>query len=193
MNGKQDEYRALRGQIEGQFKLIIQIFVVSIVASVALFGYVFQAIAQSAITSSWMTPFFFLTPMAIIIPCAYLLASLRREIFQWAAYLQVFHESEQGPRYETILNMYRDKYKPQESLTPIVWTYWALFIVCCSAYGWELSEISSSLWYLCILLIPFVMLFTWHRGYTRIPKRYREETWRRWTEIKKIMGEENSE
>jgi len=182
MNTKLAEYNALRSQIEGQFKLIVQVFTASVIGAVALFGYVFQSSVSSSISNA--VPFLLLTPLAILIPCAYFLSSLRREIFEWAAYIQVFLEDGQDNKYETMRAKFRERNKPKESLSPIAWTYWALFVMCVCAFGWGLCIASLSFFWIAIALIPFCLLIMWHIGYVRIPFKDSNEALSRWRKIK---------
>ncbi len=183
MDAKLAEYNALRSQIEGQFKLIVQVFTASVIAAIALFGYIFQGLVRSSTVSN-AAPFLLLTPLAIIIPCAYFLSSLRREIFEWGSYIQVFLESGQDNKYETMRAKFRERYKPKESLSPIAWTYWALFIMCVCAFGWGLWLTSVSFLWTLIALIPLCLLIRWHIGYVRIPFKDSNEALNRWRKIK---------
>ena len=101
-----DDYSSLRKQINGQFNLITQIFIASVIASGALLGYIIKVIAdQSLITNSvkeagtfpsdfMIAPFLMLSPLIIVLPCAYLISTLRKEIFQWALYIKVIIEKD---------------------------------------------------------------------------------------------------
>jgi hypothetical protein len=184
MNVKLAEYNALRSQIEGQFRLIVQVFTVSVIASVALFGYVFQSLVRSSSFSNEAV-FLLLTPLAIFVPCAYFLSSLRREIFEWGAYIQVFLEGEKDNKYETMRAKFRERYKPKESLSPIAWTYWALFAMCAGAFIWRVLSVASvSRPWIAIILIPLGFLIKWYTEYVRIPFKDSSEALNRWRKIK---------
>jgi hypothetical protein len=181
---KEKEYEGIRRQVEGQFSLIVQVFVASVIASVALFGYGFQTLARKEDSVSGLAPFLVLAPLAITIPCAYFIASLRREIFKWGTYIQTFLEDGRNLRYETELARYREKYKETESLSPIALTYWGLFLIFASSFGWGLHTSSSSLWWLFVLVLPVCLLLHWNCRYNAIPTKDRGKMEERWRTIK---------
>ena len=111
MNKDVEEYRALRQHIQGQFTLIFQVFTVSIVAAIALLGYALNNIlgilakAQD-VSNLGLYLFFPLLPLIVIIPFALLIKALRKEIFKWGAYVEVYLEDGKDWKYETELNKY---------------------------------------------------------------------------------------
>jgi len=100
MDAKLAEHKILMGHIESQFRLIIQVFIASLIVSLGLLGYAFQ-IGDSA-------PYVFLSPILIFMPCGYLLTKLREEIFRWGMYIRVFIEDGRDLRYETALAQLRE-------------------------------------------------------------------------------------
>jgi len=184
MDTSAEEYKALRRQIEAHFRLIVQVFTASIISTVALFGYFFQLLARSDGSVSHLMPFLLLAPLAISIPCAYFIGSLRREIFKFGTYVQIYLEDRKGWRYETELCKYREHHKEEESLYTITFTYWALFLMCAISFWWGLNVTSVPLWWLFLLGIPGFLMIRWHRQYKAIPTRDRKIIEERWRAIK---------
>ena len=71
-----------------------------------------------------------LLPLAITIPFALLIKSLRKEIFKWGAHIEVNLENGKDWKYETQLTKYMTKYLERESFNPIANTYFALSGLC---------------------------------------------------------------
>jgi ABC-type multidrug transport system fused ATPase/permease subunit len=187
MSGSRDEYHWLRRHMHGQFTLVIQVFTTSVVAAVALAGYVFTVLIRADVTSS-TTPFLFLTPLAISIPCAYLIGSLRKEIFKWGMYIKVYLEDGNDLKYETELDKYRKRFPERESFNPIAITYWALLLICSLLFGYALHQVGVSLLWLIILVIPLIFLLHWYRDYKDIPYRCSEEYNVKWEEIRRTCN-----
>lgn len=196
MNKSSEEYNKLARQVEGQFRLIVQVFTVSIVAAVALLGYVLKLLAAGEVDSDF-TVFLPLAPLAITTPCAYLIRELRKEIFKWGAYVQVYLEDGEDWRYETELTKYMRRHSDveKESFNPIGIAYWVLFGVCGGvSIGWGIWRVyeASMMLRAVILLLAVVAIVVgvlwlykrWWVDYKDIPMQYREEYVRRWTEVK---------
>ena len=130
-----DDYQWLRKHIQSQFNLITQIFIASVVASGALLGYIIrimadgnfipQVIKQMQATASdfSIAPFLLITPIVIVLPCAYLISTLRKEIFQWGMYIKVFLEKDKNGGWETNISKFRERFQISESFDPIALTY----------------------------------------------------------------------
>lgn len=127
MQQKLEEHKYRNEQIMNHQRLIFQIFTFSVIAAVAILGWGLQNFPKSGTEASGLAPFLVLAPMAIILPCAFIISAIREEVFGWAAYIIVFHKSE----YETALDKMRDKVgRFRESYTSIGWTYWVFFAIC---------------------------------------------------------------
>ena len=195
-----DDYSSLRKQINGQFNLIAQIFTASVIASGALLGYIIKLLAgQSLMVNSieeigtstngfMITPFLMLTPLIIALPCAYLISTLRKEIFHWATYIKVFIEKD-DEGYETRIYRFREKYHPTESFLPIALTYLAFVVVCIGLFCYMFIQ---SKMYLCLLnllwlIVPFICLglfLFWYCDYRDIPLKCSKEYEEKWRSIK---------
>lgn len=185
-----DEYNRLGRHIERQFSLITQVFTISVIVSVALLGYVLRVLSEPA-TSSEFEPFLLLAPLAIVIPCAYLISSLRKEVFKWGMYIKVYLEDGTNWKYETELEKSRDRFPFRESFDHVATTYWALLIICGSLFGYTIYQVGMCFLWLLILAIPVVAVLDWHLGYTGIPRRYGEEYNRMWKEIREMGNAEH--
>lgn len=184
MGEGRDEYHWLRRHIHGQFTLVIQVFTVSVVAAVALIGYVFTSLTRAEVISS-AVPFLFLTPLAITIPCAYLISSLRREIFKWGMYIKVYLEDGKDLKYETELDKYRKKFPERESFNLVAITYWVLLLFVCSPlFGYALYKAEMPFLWLIVLIVPLGFLLHWYMSYKDIPYRCSVEYNRGWEQIK---------
>ena len=67
--------------------------------------------------------------MAIILPCEYLIADLRKEIVKWGTYIETNIEDGITLKYETELSKYYAKYSENESFNPIGFAYWMFTII----------------------------------------------------------------
>ena len=195
-----DDYSSLRKQINGQFNLITQIFIASVIASGALLGYLIKVIAdQSIITNSinetgtspndfMITPFLMLIPLIIVLPSAYLISTLRKEIFRWAMYIKVFIEKD-AEGYETHIYRFREKYNITESFSPIAVTYCAFLLVCIVLFSYmfvqtEMYLCRLNLWWLIVPII-FLVLFTfWYFDHRDIPLKCSKEYEDKWRILK---------
>ncbi len=167
-----EEYRYINEQIISHQRLIFQIFTFSVIAAVALLGYGLQNFFGEQGKISGFALFVILAPVAIIIPCAFIISAIREDIFRWGAYIVVFHEPEGKPGYETRLNKIRDRKNPlAEAYTALVWTYWALCLACCAWFIWGiLSALFHCAWSI-LVIIPLGFLIYGTIRFCRIPCR----------------------
>lgn len=189
MQQKLEERKYLNEQIMTHQRLIFQIFTFSIIAAVAIFGWGLQNFLKSETEASGLALFLVLAPMAVILPCAFIISAIREDIFGLAAYILVFHKSE----YETALDKMRDKASRfRESYTSIVWTYWSFFVICIGLFMWGIcnSPMNNSL---CVLgVIPFVILLLWNIKFINIPSSSnRERLKNEWREAKRLVNGAN--
>ncbi len=96
MQLKLEEHKYLNDQIMNHQKILLQIFTFSVIAAVAVLGWGLQSAPRNGAEASELAAFILLLPPAILIPCAFIISSIRKEIFVWGAYITVFHESEDG-------------------------------------------------------------------------------------------------
>ena len=190
-----DDYNWLRSHIHGQFTIITQVFIASVIAAGALLGYVVKVVADSSLASKTLTdgasttgdfsiiPFLLLTQLVIVLPCAYVIGALRKEIFHWAMYIKVYIEDKTGG-WETELHKYRNKFREKETFNYFAITYLGFFIICSLLFWWGLSLTGMCLIYLLVLLLPLVPFLFWFFGYWDIPHKYSGEYEQRWAEIK---------
>lgn len=197
-----EEYRALRQHIQGQFTLIFQVFTASIVAAIALLGYALNntlgVFAKAEhISNLGLYLFFPLIPLAIIIPFAFLIKSLRKEIFKWGAYVEVYLEDGKNWKYETELNKYMEKHRERESFNPIALSYFVLGGLC---FGLSLSlylykfplSFPNLFWLILIFVFAIVVGWLykkWWDDFKDIPIKARQEYVLRWKKTKNYTSE----
>jgi hypothetical protein len=187
MASNNQEYERLGRHIEGQFRLIIQVFTASLIVSAPLLGYglrVLSEINTNTNTVSHAVPFLVLTPLAILIPSAYLIGFLRKEIFKWGGYIKVYLEDGKELKYESELGKYRDKFPESESFNPIAFTYLIFIVICALAFGYGLHISSMSLLWLFVLVLPLCFVLYWYPNYCRIPNQCSQEYNSKWAEIR---------
>ena len=184
MDKVNEEYNRLVRHIEGQFRLIAQIFTVSVVASVALFGYTMHVLFGITQSSSQFEPFMMLIPLAIVFPCALLVFALRREIFKWSGYIKIYLNDGKSWRYETELGKYKQRFPEEESFDAIAITYFSLTGLCSILCWLGIKQASMSVFLELVPLIPMGLLFWWWIYYRDIPKHYSEKCEERWGQIK---------
>jgi hypothetical protein len=198
-----EEYRAIRQHIQGQFTLIFQVFTASIVAAIALLGYALNNILgtftnSQDISNLGLFLLFPLIPLAVIVPFAFLIKSLRKEIFKWGAYVEVYLEDGKDRKYETELSKYMTKYRERESFNPIALSYFVLSglcfffsIVLYFLYKFPLSF--PNLFWLILIIIFAIFLGwfykKWWDDYKDIPIRSRQEYILRWENTKNDTSE----
>jgi len=163
-------------------RLIFQIFTFSIISSVALLGYGLQNFFEEPRKISELAPFVILTPMAIIVPCAFMINAMREDIFRWGAYIIVFHESDTEPGYEMRLNKIRDMTNPlKESYTSIVWVYLVLCFACSGLFAWGVLMAPFHWSWSLLAIIPLGSLIWATVRFCKIPsKGNREKLLREW-------------
>jgi len=193
MQQKLEERKYLNEQIMNHQRLLVQIFTFSIIAGVAILGWGLQSFLASGEDPSWTSVFLVLAPMAIVIPCAYIIKGIREDIFRWGAYIIVFHEGEGTLGYENLLDKLRDKArKVKESYSTICVAYWVLFLICACLfiYGILSSGTIHDGWAM-LALVPFGFLIYWTIRFVDIPsktsrKQYRED----WLKAKEGVQEQ---
>lgn len=129
------EYEALRDEILHNDRLIVEVFTFSVIASGALIGYATSLFGSATSNSLEYRAYFSLAPLIIIIPCSYLLVSLRIQIIRLGSYIRAFIESKLiDLQYEGAVIKLAEKEKSswlmRLSLTPISLAYTAIFIIC---------------------------------------------------------------
>jgi hypothetical protein len=193
-----EEYKALRQHIHGQFTLIFQVFTASIVTAIALLGYVLNnilgAIAPSSGISNFVLYLFFpLLPLAIIIPFALLIKALRKEIFKWGSYLEVYLENGKDWKYETELSKYMRRYRERESFNPIAISYFSLSALCflfsIAIYLYKFPLSFPDLFWLMLVFIFAIIVGClykkWWDDFKDIPVKARQEYINKWEKTKK--------
>jgi len=206
---KKEEYCKLGHHIDGQYKLIIQIFIASLVASYALMGYAVsvifhliavdstygnvQVIADNATNMTSTTiavfraePFLALTPIFIFMSCAVLVGYLRKEISKCSTYIQIYLNDGENWKYESKLDIYSRRFREEESSDAIAILYAATYIFCVLLFWWGLRVVSmSEIWLLIIFPLAAVYI-AWWGWYSNIPRRCGKIYKERWNQIKDI-------
>jgi len=183
-----EEYYRLGRHIEGQFRLIIQIFTASLAASLGVLGYICSVIYgfQPKLNETFnIEPFLAFAPLIIVFSCGLLIGYLRMEIFKWSAYIKVFLNDGRNWRYESELDKYRSKFREEESLDGIAILYCFVVVLCVLLYwfGLQKSSMSVTSW-LPISLIPAVLLVWWWVWYSSIPRKWSKKYEDRWSGIR---------
>ena len=191
MQQKLEERKYLNEQIINHQRLIFQIFTFSIIAAVAILGWGLQSFPKSGTETSWLTLFLLLAPMAIVVPCAFIISAIRQEIFGWAAYIIIFHEGEEDFGYETLLDKIRDKAgRFKESYTPLFWTYLAFLSICSGLFIrgiWISPMLPNGL--SALVAIPIGLLIRWAIKFINIPSQSnREKLKNEWLEAKEELS-----
>jgi hypothetical protein len=185
---KLEEHKYLNEQIINHQRLIFQIFTFSVIAAVAILGWGLQNFPKSGTEASGFSLFILLAPMAIILPCAFIISAIREEVFGWAAYIIVFHKSE----YEIALDRMRVKAgRFRESYTSIGWTYWVFFAMCSGLFMWGIWNSPMHNGLCALVVIPFVILLLWYLKFSSIPSNSnRERLKEEWREAKRLVNSE---
>lgn len=183
MSEKAIDHERLGRHIEQQFRLITQIFTTSLVAAVAVLGYGLSYIGRP-LDISPIGLVILLAPLVMVLPSGYLILGLRREIFQWGAFIRVYIDPGADLKYETKVAKYRRCFKKDNSLDSIAFTYWGLCATCFGLYIWQLSAIAvSMLW--CLVMLPFAGGFVhWGLRYMRLPARADQEYEAKWNWVR---------
>ena len=84
MDIKVEEYKSLRSSIDVHLKLILEILAFMVAATSALLGYGFSS----------GVPLVFLTPLPIILSCAYLIRTQMEEVLGKGAYIMIKYEQD---------------------------------------------------------------------------------------------------
>jgi len=168
MDRQMEDYRFVHEQKTHHESMMVQVFIFSVIASVAVVGYGMSNL------SAGFAPFVILfAPMAIIIPCAYVIAAARQAIYRLEAYVRVFLESEQNAGYETRserIRRIREKEKPwlerrvDESFTYFFVTYWLFYVACAALFMWRIEvneSLSDNLGALILVPLSFLASITW--------------------------------
>lgn len=183
LNFEKEEYNMLRNSIEEATKAQLQIFTLSVVTASSLLGVLLKFGSQ---TYSTLTINVFLAPALILIPSAYLVRNLRRDIYRAATYIQVFIEHNDPMRYESALARIRDRYRSSESFNPLFATYW-ITTLCCAAL-FAITSFDSKIpmrywqsipWALCMFLLANA-----HLSFSRVPNTERHLLLKQWRSIR---------
>jgi len=190
MQQKLEERRYLNEQIINHQRLIFQIFTFSVIAAGGILGWTSQIFLDTEAGALELAPFLVLVPMAIILPCAFIISAIRAEVFGWAAYIIIFHESGEGLGYETVLDKARDESKRfRESYTSLVYTYWTLCVICCGLFIYGIQNSSVPCGLSAVAVVPIGLLIFWTFKFVRIPSRSnRDKLKKQWLEIKQKLA-----
>ena len=192
MQQKLEEYKYLNQQIMNHQRLLFQIFTFSVIAAVAILSWGLQSFPKSGMEASGLAPFLLLAPMAIVLPCAFIIRGIREEIFGWGAYIIVFHESVGDVGYETRLDRIRDKVgRFRESYTYLIGIYWSFLGICIWLFIWGIMH-SPMCGNLPVLIAPpaslFGLLLWWSIKFFNVPGRSnRRKLKNEWLEAKKEL------
>ena len=178
-----EEYKALRSAIEEATKAQLRVFTFSIVTAFSLLGLFLKFGNQSY---SHLTINVFLVPVLIVLPSAYLVRNLRREIYRLGTFIQVFIERNNPMRYETALARIRDRYRSSEAFNPVFTTYWIATLCCAGLFGiasFE-SRITVRYWQLLSWAACIVLLANAHLSFSRVPSTERRLLLKQWRSIR---------
>lgn len=187
-----EEYKTLREELQVRVRGFIYVFAISLVVLVPFISgiiiYWMESMAVMKADPSLLYAYILLSPLFILIPCAYLLVSLRKDIFRCGTYIQVFLESDSEFRWESALSEFRQTYS-EETLEPAFWVYWAFLAICSGLFGYTLYLLSQSFWHLVVALLLTLFLAKAHFDYKRVLTKTSEAFRNRWGEIKEAMDE----
>jgi len=179
------EYRALREEILHNDRLIIEVFTFSIISSGALIGYSTSLFSSTDSSSFQYAPFIALIPLIIIIPCTYLLTSLRLQIIRLGSYIRAYIETKLDDlNYEGAVAKLAKSEKGSAlmklSMTPISLTYIAIFLLCWiiffAIYPINFGEILEAYMLIPIVILIISAIFFFHSQYSFFEIGNKKET-----------------
>jgi len=187
-----EEYKSLREEILTRGRGVAQVIITSLIILVPFISTIIVYVTQHSIemkkNPNILYPYIFLCPLLIVIPCTFFLISLRKDIYRYGTYIQVFYEEgSDGPKWETMLHKFRQIHQ-EESFDPTFWLYWALFFICGGFFGYILIVLSFSLLHLIVPFVAAMLLLKSHYTYRQIPTKIRKKLYNNWLEIKRTLG-----
>ena len=192
----EEERQYIREQIIVHQRLIFQIFTFSIIAAIAVLGWGIQDFPTTSETNgekaSLPHVFFLLAPLAITVPCAWVIKGIREDIFRWGAYILVFHESDRLG-YEKLLDKAREtKDVIKESYSATFFAYGMLTLLCSGLFCWGVVDSPNIHWGLCfVVVIPLIVQTCLSRIFFRIPSdRKRQEYQDNWREAQEALSQQ---
>lgn len=190
---KLEEYKYIQQEIVTHQRLVFQVFVISVIASLSIFGYYLGNYVSVENTEN-LTNLIPIFPLAVIIPSALIITRIREDIFRWGAYIQVFFENEE-PAYETRLSIIRDNRSNsfKESYTPIFCIWWILVILSLLFYLHAFATKCFTPWTFNFIImgivsvlgiISIVLFVITTKRYNNITKKeYRQKLIHEWQDI----------
>ena len=131
-----------------------------------------------------------------------MIKALRKEIFKWGAYVEVYLEDGKDWKYDTEIDKYRTKYREEESYNAIPIAYFVLSVVCFALsvslyFLYKFPHSFPNLLYL-VAILAFAIVTgwlykRWWDSYKDIPVETRKEYILRWQETKKRKGDNEQE
>jgi len=192
MNERQiEEYTALRQEILARGRGVSQVILGSLVIVVPFISSIIIYFLKNAndikTNPSILYPYIFLFPLLIILPCSFFIVALRKDIFRYSTYIEVFfEEQDKGPKWETALSKYR-QVSCKESLDPTFWLYWALFCICAGGFYYSLNLLGKSNIHLISLILLAILLLRAQLLYINIPKKSRIKFYHNWLDVRKHL------
>ncbi len=185
-----EEYKVLREEVQSRVHGFIQVFTISLLILVPFISgiiiYWLQSRADMKADPSLFYAYILLTPLLILIPFAYFLTSLRKDIFRCGTYIQVFLEGNGDFRWESALSEFRKIYG-RETIEPAFLIYWGLFLICSGLFGYSLYFLSQSSWNLFVILFAAILLLIAYLDFRRVRTKTREAFCNQWRNIKEAM------
>ncbi|MDP2754898.1 MAG: hypothetical protein Q8P40_10995 [Nitrospirota bacterium] len=183
-----EEYKALRNEILVRGRGIGHLLIASLVILVPFIStiilYVMQNSEKMKGDPSLLYSYIFLFPLLIIIPCAFFIVALRKDIYRYGTYIEIFfEEGSDGPKWETALSKLR-QIRCEESLDPTFWLYWALFFICSGFFGYTLFLLKLQKLHLLVPLIVALFLVKAHLTYKKTPTKIRKNLYNNWLSVR---------
>lgn len=182
------EYKELRAEVRQKETLMTQLFLTGVVATITLtLGisvFFFNLYIDDPTKISSQLSYFFLAPIAVIIPILKLITAHRRDIRRFCSYMQVVYEEQGfGPTWESS-HQKMALMTTEEAHDFVPMTLWSLFGLCIGLYfyGIVLSKVSY-LWlhilapaFLCSLMLVNHILYqrSKHQYYAKLLLEWRE-------------------
>jgi hypothetical protein len=183
------EYKELRAEIRQRDTSMTQLFLTGVIAAVALTsgisGFYFNLYTKAPEEIPWQLSYFFLAPVAVIIPILSMLTGHRREIRRIASYIQVFYEEPGlGPTWESShQRMALIAIEEAHDFVPVA--FWCLFAVSIGLYCYGIAVAEAGcLWvHLFAPMLLSVLMTVAHVRYRGSKHHYYAKRLSEWRDI----------
>ena len=196
---KLTEYKELRAELRQRDTSMTQLFLTGVVATmtltVGISAFFFNLYINDPTKISWQLSYFFLGPIAVIIPILQMITAHRREIRRFASYMQVFYEEQHlGPTWESS-HYEMALMRTEEAHDFVPYTLWFLFVLCIGLYfyGIALSKVSSLLLHVLAPAVLLLLMLYSHIWFQLSKHKYYAKLLLEWRKIYRQINLSNQE